>query len=309
MGPHQYNDHAGMRDGRSMSGARLWAEAEAQREIEHLNGTPNKLGAELMLVDTVAASIDHHVPFGTKVIELGPGTLRSFRKKTIPLLRALQTRSCIIVDKSAAFLKDIKVSEQALGLEITPLDDDFFIGDHSFQQDDRPALVCAFGGVISNLVAPVSLLEPMELLSGTLKNFANAIHRGWLLVAFDSTDDSKDVSAYYAKHALFQLNIFDRMAVELPITGDFDPAAFAYVAKWLPESRQLAHLAVLQRDLNFAIGQQSFALKQGQNFHLKNSFKFSEAFFEQCVQRAGLSVIKRWICADSRFYLLGKNIS
>lgn len=306
MGMHQYSDHAGMRDGRSMSGARLWAEAEAEREAEYLRGIPNKMGSELALLHDVAASIYRYVPQAAKVIDLGPGTLRAFRKKTLPLVQALNSSTCLIVDKSAAFLHDIKVGAHSAGVNITPIEADFFLGNARYQEGDEPALVCAFGGIISNLIAPISPELPYDLLSSTLHNFAKSINHGWLLLAFDSSEDSKEITAYYTKHALFQLNVFDRMAAELSIEGDFDPKAFDYVARWHASSSQLGHMAVLNRPLHFTIDGETFSLSAGQALHLKNSFKFPDDFFELCCVRADLSIIQRWALADSRYYLLAK---
>jgi len=306
MGGYQYSDHAGMRDRWSMSGARLWAEAEAQRETDYKTGHPNKLGAELALLSDVASEIAAHVPLGTTVVELGPGTLRAFRKKTEPLLRALNSPRCYIVDTSVAFLHDVQVSANARGMHVSPIEADFFLGQTLEVTGGVPMLACSFGDLISNLIAPISDSLPKEQLSSTLHNFAEAIDQGWLLITFDSSTDAEDIIAYYSKHPLFQLNILDRMAVELPVTGDFDPEAFTYATEWRTGSNQLAHIAVLNKDMDFALDNQAFALRAGQRFHVKNSFKFDPAFFETCCGLAKLKVLHHWSRGSSFCYLLAK---
>lgn len=306
MGVHQYSDHAGMRGGRSMSGARLWAEAEAQREVEYSLGDPNKLGAELVLLGEVAQSLRTYVPVGTDVIELGPGTLRAFKKKTMPLLRALDSKNCYIVDKSAAFLHDIKIGITRDKVSIHSIEADFFQDGNKALLSEHPALACAFGGIISNLVAPLCNSLPTEVLVSTLQNFVKTISEGWILVAFDSSNDRDEITTYYEKHALFQLNIFDRMLVELPMAGDFDPSVFIYQTEWRPTSRQLAHLAVAARNMEFKLGEESFFLQQGQKLHLKNSYKFAPDFFESCCTAAGLKLTARWSRDETWCYLLHK---
>jgi uncharacterized SAM-dependent methyltransferase len=307
MGMHQYSDHAGMRDGKSMSGARLWAEAEAEREAAYRNGVTNKMGAELALIQEVAAALATYIPQAANLIELGPGTLHSFRHKTMPLLRALKSPQCLIIDKSPAFLKDIKISEAAVGVSIVPIEEDFFLGKTLHQIADQPVLVCAFGGIISNLIAPLSAAMPTALLTSTLHKFALTIRHGWLLIAFDSSADPQEITAYYAKHALFQLNIFDRMQVELPMSEAFDPTAFDYVPHWNAAAHQLGHMAVLNRDLDFTIDAVPIALKKGQVLHLKNSYKFPDDFFEQCCAKAALPIVQSWQRDTARAYLLRKD--
>jgi uncharacterized SAM-dependent methyltransferase len=306
MGVHQYKDHAGMRNGRSVSGGTLWAEADEERMEMHRKGLVNKAGLEIDLLQEVAATISIYVPKNICVIELGPGTLGAFQSKTLPILKALDRRECTIVDSSPAFLKNICREKEAMNLTIKPVEDDFFLSSNIYQETSDPALLCSFGGIISNLIAPKDTSPPQELLTVTLKIFAEKINSGWILLSFDSEADEREIVDYYKKHALFQLNVFDRMVVELPIERDFDPNAFEYVPLWIPSSRQLAHCAETARMLSFAIGSRSFVLPKGERLHLKNSFKFSTQFFEACCADASLTVEHHWSASNSHAYLLKK---
>jgi len=307
MGLHQYSDHAGMRDGKSMSGARLWAEAEASREADYAKGLSNKAGAELETLKAAAQSITDMLPRQTNVLELGPGPLQAFRVKTLPVLQALHSTDYVMIDLSAAFLKDIKTGTKIAGLSLTAIEDDFFCAQKPYIESDAPVLVCAFGGIISNLIAPLSDSPPEALLIATLAGFAKTLARGWLLVTFDSSDDGARVSDYYRRHALFQLNIFDRMAVELPLEGAFDPKAFDYTPEWRSGAHQLGHIATVNRDLHFCLDGQAIHLEKGRRLHLKNSFKFAPAFFEYCCAQANLSVIHRWVKDEAYCLLLRTN--
>lgn len=292
MGSHQYVDHAGLREGRSVSGAKLWAEIEAN---ELKSTDPNLISSEEKLLRTVSREIHRFIPEGAAILEMGTGTPNAFLKKTLLIMMALRSTDYICVDESQAFLSDL-VSSQALArFKVKPILDDFFDSDTSyFDDEDRSALICMFGSTIGNIVAPLSKYKPEEALVSHLYSMAQKICDGWLLVSFDSNQNGEEIRSYYNNHTFFHLNVFDRMAVELPIIGDFDPCAFSYEPLWIASSGQLAHMAVVQRDMDFTMGRERVSLKKGQALHLKNSFKFSPSFFSWCCLRAGLAVVKMW---------------
>ncbi len=210
MGPDQYVSHNGMRDGQSTSGALLWANAEAARNA----AAGNMVNAEVNLLHKVVTEIEDDVPYGISVVELGPGTATAFKKKTLPIVEKLKSKVCFLVDESIAFLKQISQTDGLRkGLEIKPVVDDFFENEVAYCEDQ--ALVCSFGSTISNIINPVSDLPPQAALVDSLSKMAHAANKGWMLIGFDSDQDGERIKSYFKKHALFQLNIFDRMAAEL----------------------------------------------------------------------------------------------
>jgi len=301
MGPYQYVDHAGQRDGQSTSGAMLWAACEDKTLSAH----GNMVNAETNLLRKVAETIDDYVPLHTTLVELGPGTPTAFKNKTLPLIHKLQTTNCVLVDESMAFLKQIIASDH-LGktLRIKSLVDDFFESEDNYFDDC--ALVCSFGSTISNFLGPISHEVPTSVLVNGLTRMAQAARNGWMLVAFDSDYDGKNLKSFYkGQQELFQMNIFDRMAAELSIEGDFDPKAFDYDPEWIPSSGQLAHIALVTRDMNFKMKGLPISLKKGQKLHLKNSYKYTPAFFEECCSKAGLEIVTSWSDeSPSKIYLL-----
>ena len=300
MGAEQYVAHGGFRAGQSTSGAALWAAAEAERYA----ASGNMVNAETNLLQLVAKEISQEIPTRTPVIELGPGTTTAFRNKTLPIVQAIQSRTCVLVDESTAFLRQI-ANEDALdkNLKIQPIVDDFFENDTAYL--DEQSLVCSFGSTISNIINPINAELPRIALTQSLSKMACAARSGWLMVGFDSDQDGERIKSYFKKHALFQLNVFDRMATELPITGDFDPLEFRYRPEWIAPSGQLAHVALANRTMNFQIGTTSISLKKDQKLHIKNSYKFMPEFFEACCYAAGLEVIKSWSNGSpARIYLL-----
>ena len=262
------------------------------------------VNAETNLLHKVAEEISDHMPSGTTVIDLGPGTTTAFRNKTLPLVHKLQSKTCILIDESVAFLQQIAgINELNNSLKIKPVLDDFFENETAYCEE--PALVCSFGSTISNIINPLSPLPPQAALVKSLSNMAHAANKGWMLVGFDSDQDGEHIKNYFQKHALFQLNIFDRMAAELPLTGDFDPLAFDYKPEWIAESGQLAHMAVVRKDMHFKIGNAEISLNAGQELHIKNSYKFKPEFFERCCALAGLEIAKVWSDhSPAKIYLL-----
>lgn len=300
MGAYQYSVHAGSRNGRSTSGAALWAEAEGERN----RSEDNMVSAETALMKTVTSEIRHYVPLNTTVVELGPGTTAAFQRKTLPIIRALQSKRCVLVDQSVAFLKAI-LADTSLGAEVSMK---HFLAD--FFQTEEPyccdkALVCSFGSTISNILHPIDRLPPKQALIDSLRSMAKAAQEGWMIVGVDCDQDGESIKTYFRNHALFQLNIFDRMAAELPLSG-FDPLAFDYEPEWFASSGQLAHVAVVNRDMEFTLAGKRVLLGRGQKLHIKNSYKFDPEFFEVCCLSAGLDILHIWpSTATTRIYLLG----
>lgn len=300
MGVEQYMAHDGRRNGRSTSGALLWAQAEADR----MAAIDSKDNAEKSLLLEVERDIGTYIPYGTVFIELGPGTVATFNNKVLPIVDKLDSKTCIFVDQCTSFLNQI--TEQSIlaeDVEIRYFVDDFFENDHAYCKEE--ALVCSLGSTISNIVNPISSQLPEQALVRSLENLSRAANNGWILVSFDSDHDGERIKGYFQKHALFQLNIFDRMAAELPIAGDFDPLAFTYEPEWIADSGQLAHVAAVARDMRFDLAGTQIHMRAGQKLHIKNCYKFAPAFFERCCRLANLAVVKQWSDASSaKIYLL-----
>ncbi len=299
MGAHQYVPHAGKRNGKPTSGDKLWAETEAQHNIS----AKAMFNEETVLLRQAASEIHHFLPQGLPVVDLGPGTVQAFKNKVLPLIQALQSEQYIPVDESIVFLQDLFRMEGIKGhYSIRPLIDNFFENESPYHEGS--ALVCSFGSTISNIESPIGDELPEESLIQGLYRLALAASDGALLVAFDSNQNGEAIQEYYRLHALFQLNIFDRMAVDLPMK-DFDPLAFDYEPVWIPSSGQLAHTAIVTRDIAFEIDGQPITLTKGQKLHLKNSYKFTPTFFEKACHALQLDILRVWgDSSNSKVYLL-----
>jgi uncharacterized SAM-dependent methyltransferase len=323
IGAEQYADHRGVdRNGKSMSGARLWSLAEEARlKLAAATGIPNMVDAERQLAKILAKRARRYVARLMRensktrlaVIEYGPGTVSAFTGKTVPLIRAfrsgfirqaLRTKSIlhtlrssnrmrsILIDGSSSFLDNIRNANPAPGVSLETKKDDIFAG-HRYLPDSEWAFIVMFGRTFGNLPAPISGLPPEEAVVDLMRRIANGAHRAWLALSIGADLDPQKAKAYYEAHPEFQLNVFYRMQVELPIKGDFDPGEFAYKAhvEHSNEFLQVAHLAVVKRDMTFWLSGKKIELKAGQELHLKNSFCFSPEFMRRCAVKAGLKPI------------------
>jgi len=305
LGAEQYVHHCGLdQNGKPMSGALLWARAEAQRiRNARLTGSPNILDVENRLVRKLHQRIRDYVSWhngdelcrnGLSLLECGPGTVRAFQSKTLPLVTNLQGQKsrCILVDRSNEFLLRIAALPLASALRIEFIRDDVFSG-HRYFAEDEAALIVMFGKTFGNLAAPVSDKPPVEAVVRTLQKIANSARQGWLAISVGSDLRGERAQAYYQAHPEFQLNIFYRMRAELLPDGNFFPENFEYKAdiRGDHEFMQVVHTAVVRKDMCFRIDNKEITLRKHDRLHLKNSFCFSAPFFQKCARLAGTEPI------------------
>ncbi|WP_244562519.1 L-histidine N(alpha)-methyltransferase [Ensifer aridi] len=305
LGPEQYAKHTGVdRNGNSMSGALLWAKAETQRIRNALDtGATNMVEAEIKLAQELQRRVRDYVQWyhqnersrkGVSVLEYGPGTVRAFQQKTLPLVTDLrgETSRCLLIDRSNEFLGNIAESLSAFGLKIDFIRDDIFSGRRYFLDDEVPFVVM-FGRTFGNLAACISDAPPAEVVVQALKKISNCAKRCWVAISIGSDLRRDAAKSYYEAHPEFQLNVFYRMKAELPIDGNFYPEVFEYEAdiRGDDEFMQVVHTAIVKRNSSFCLKGGNIRLSRGDRLHLKNSFSFSKAFFKQCARLAGLASI------------------
>ncbi len=302
MGLHQYAAHKGIRNGQSTSGDFLWAKTDETRS-QIANGT---VQTEEELIRTVASDVLRILPKELTIVDLGPGTVSAFERKARPFIESLSSPCYIPVDESISFLKGIaQAGRQIKHTDIRPVIDDFF--ENSITYSDNDSLILCFCGTIGNMLSPISPFIPRVQLTNTLRTFAKAIDRGWMLLSVDGCQDGRRIKDDYLSHPLFHLNIFDRMKVELPISDSFDPCAFEYEPLWIASSGQLAHMAVAKNDMSFTLAGIPIHLAAGQKLHIKNSYKIQPSVFMPCAEQAGLSIVQSWgEDSATKIYLLHK---
>jgi uncharacterized SAM-dependent methyltransferase len=292
MGVHQYADHKATRYGKPMSGALLL------QEIEHSHKAYYIPSVEREMIADIAHDVKEHVPPGTPFLDLGPGTLKTVAEKSLPFVRALQSETYIPIDTSLKFCSEagLVIQKHVPQASIAPCFENFF-SDDAEAACDRPALAFLAGITIANIEASLSRIPPRPELVRHLKNLARITNGGWLLASTDANQDEAENRTMYFENALIEVNHLFRMAEELPFTG-FDPYAFEYDPLWIAESSQLAHTAIVTKDMSVTVNSRYWSgkiqIEGGRRIHLKNSFKYRDEFFISCAESAGFSITRIW---------------
>jgi uncharacterized SAM-dependent methyltransferase len=275
-----------------MSGPVLWQEIEQNHAAYYIPTV------EREMIAGIAAEVKAYVPEGTPFVDLGPGTLKTVAEKSLPFLRAVQSDTYIPVDTSIKSCSEAGtvVRKHLPRATVVPCLQDFF-SDNTEPVCDRRALAFLGGITIANIEAPLSKKPPRSQLIRHLRNLARITNGGWLLASTDANQRKDENRAMYFENALIELNHLYRMAEELPFDG-FDPYSFEYDPFWIPESSQLAHTAIATRDMSVSVRSPHWSgtieIKARTRFHLKNSFKYTDAFFVSCAKDTGFDVLEKW---------------
>lgn len=286
LGAEMYQDHAGQREGSSMSGVSTWVDYEK-------NGTLPKRNKALFaaVMDDLSRYIEPNLP----VIEFGPGGM----KDALRLLQSSQASEYIPVDCSLALLGQAREFANRKGqCPVRPAIIDFF-SDDNCSLVDGPALSVLLGGTIANIPGPIPRQKPHAGLVRVMKNLMRAVpHGGHFLVSTDVSQDDEETKAYYSEleHANFGVNHLYRMAAELPVEG-FDPDGFIYEPVWHPHCQLLAHTIRATKRQKFVMGTEGMnhiSVNEGDVFHCNSSYRFDSSFFETCAYEAGLDIEHVW---------------
>jgi L-histidine N-alpha-methyltransferase len=226
------------------------------------------------------------------LIELGSGTSEKTRLLLDALARAGRLGRFVPFDVSEQTLRDaaLAIDEEHPGVEVHAVVGDFERHLELLPRGGR-RLVAFLGGTIGNLppatraefLASVAAgLEPGDsFLLGTdlVKDVAR------LVAAYD---DTAGVTAAFNRNVLLVLN--------RELGADFDPEAFAHVARWNAESewiemwlRSTAAQAVKVPELDLVV-----ELGDGEEMRTEISAKFRRAGIEAELAAAGLALTRWW---------------
>lgn len=295
MGADMYQEHTGMRDGRSMSGVATWNDHAEHGTLPAMN----RIALQARVGDVARI-----IRKGTPIVEYGPTDL------TMRLIEAVKSRTYVMVDSSAALLAfDRSRVERVEGCSVSSFVLDFFAEDNP-AVIERPALGVFLGFTINNLPGPVPRAEPGDQLTRAFRSLLRTLPCGGnFLVAVDCNQNGEDVRRLYKEpwHCAFGVNFLYRIAAEFPTRG-FDPEGFEYHPVWHEECRLLAHTVRAVKDQSFSMGEGpariDVAVRKGDVFHYNNSFKYRPELFESCATQAELEIVECWEDVGSvRLYL------
>jgi len=251
--------------------------------------------ADKDLVESARADLQDLLPQGLPYIDYGVGGVASIQQHVLPIMRQLGSKEYCGIDFCQKLLRQIEgLTEEFAPAGIKTLNMDFFANSYP-PVSDRPALGVMNGLTLSNMYGTLRDNDVQGSLARVIKNLSRLAGKGWLLLTIDTNQDETLLKKAYVTplNAKLYLNVFSRMATQLPNSG-FDPAGFIYEPEWHPKLHLFAHCARVTQDQSFSLGDYQFEIKAGQKFHLLNSYKFSQTFFESCCAKANQAIVKVW---------------
>jgi dimethylhistidine N-methyltransferase len=253
---------------------------------------------ERALLESISGEVATIAGKGDAVIEFGSGS----STKTPILLRAVEPSAYVPIDISGDFLRQSAADLQAdfPGLPIYPVEADFM------RPITLPAEVADLaklgffpGSTIGNMVArtAVDLLRAMKETLGV---------GAWLLIGMDRIKDVDVLLAAYddgqGVTAEFNLNLLRRINAELG--GNIPVDAFRHRAIWNDRmSRIEMHLEAL-RDVDFTVGGEPVAFRQGATIHTENSHKYGFRDSRLLLRAAGWGICQEWTDENDQFAIL-----
>ncbi|MEB3172342.1 MAG: L-histidine N(alpha)-methyltransferase [Cyanobacteriota bacterium] len=269
----------------------LLYDAEGSRLFEQICQQP-----EYSLTRTETALLEQQA--SELAAALGPGVLVEFGagnlRKVGPLLQALGPAAYVPLDISAGHLEKSCTDLQASHPQVPML---AICCDYSQLADLPPHTLLEgqrrHGFYPGSSIGNFSPLEAQALLG----QFARLLGPGSrLLIGIDhpkppesleaAYNDAAGVSAAFARNLLVRLN--------RDLAGDFDPAAFDYVARWEAAQSRVAMALVSRCDQWVTVAGQRWRFAAGEELMTEYSIKYTSEAFVQLAQPAGWRLAQSW---------------
>ncbi|RKR07617.1 dimethylhistidine N-methyltransferase [Kushneria sinocarnis] len=244
---------------------------------------------EEAILEAALPDITERVGRETTLIELGSGASRKIRL----LLDALRPSRYAGIDISRDFLID---STERLAVDYPWLDVHAICADFTtpltlpaeLADSERPVAFFP-GSSIGNFSpdeASVMLDHLRELLPVG----------GGLLIGVDMIKSPAILEAAYNDAAgitaEFNRNLIRRLRDELG--AEVDPADFDHRAFYNRDACRIEMHLVSRRDQRFMLGETPIELRRGESIHTEDSWKYSDAGFEEMAGQAGFAPVERW---------------
>jgi dimethylhistidine N-methyltransferase len=266
-------------------------DAEGSRLFELIGEQP-----EYTLTATETALLEQQAP--AIAAALGPGTLVEFgagsARKVAPLLGALRDPAYVALDISAEHLAQAcgRLQRQFPTVPMLGICCDYT----QLQQLPPHPLISGSahlgffpGSSLGNFEpdAAIALLAQFRRLLGP---------GGQLLIGIDQPKAVERLEAAYNDaagiSAAFALNLLQRLNRDLQ--GNFDPEAFRYRARWLPEASHIEMALVSQRAQEVDVAGQRWCFAAGEALITETSAKYSPEAFVRLAAAAGWRGQARW---------------
>lgn len=245
-------------------------------------------------------------------IELGVGSVKAFKNKTLPLLQRLAPVQYHGVDLNEEFLVNVLdyLKEQEPFIQTTQGVFDFF---ERMPELKANSTIYLTGTTISNIKADLRYDTVKGCLTKTLRHFGDALNSGGRFIfTYDANQEEEAIHQSYAHEAMAKhnTNFISLIARDLPTSGLYEED-FEHSTEWVAKHHLLKQCLRVKEDIQFDIAGHSFNLKEGATLHVTNCFKFTDDIICHASKSAGFSDIK--ICkldgSPMRLAILEKQVS
>lgn len=228
------------------------------------------------------------------LVDLGTGSLNSFERKVLPIIRSGRFEDIIFVDLCTNFSE---IATKRLQSEDFKMNTATFIGNFFSQLPslENKAVINLFGITLGNIIVDLPIERPEYVLEKTMRHFAEPLkkHGGYFIFDYDTNDNEKSIHASYdhqSYHAM-EMTILERVKRDLP-TLDFYPEDFEHVTAWYPEWNLLAQELRAKTDMRFSLGPYRVDLPEGKSYRTGSSFKYSDNTIETVAAKAGFRKVE-----------------
>lgn len=249
---------------------------------------------ESTLIQARAMDLGSAISDAVEFIDLGTGSISSFEKKVLPIVRWAKPEKFIFVDACRDFAEQ---GNERLLLEDPNLQTDVFIGNfwEVLPTPARKAVISLQGATLANMIVNLNTETMEDGLVRTLKHFSTPLKNvgGYFMFTYDTNHDPEPIFKGYehpSYHAM-EMTILRRIKRDLE-TDNFNPDDFEHVVQWHPEWHLSAHAVQAKRDMSFRIGPYPFSVKKGEAFRTGSSFKFTDEIVARSAKAAGYSSLK-----------------
>ncbi len=284
MGAWQYQKP--LYEGDPAGGAALWSEFVKNSKDYYL------FQADVDIIDQSQAQLRELLQGVRTLAEIGPGSEKAVRFKTIPLL-SLTPNDCqyiaIDCDEESAGGAAHFVQESFGRLASTLVTDAFQL--RRFDAD-KPMALTILGSTITNIQGDIGQSYHLRLAQ-LVQNYRSAMSdRDVLMATFDTNIDLPGLDKAYnhPDHAAFGVSAIHLMARECNIQGNFDPHQWRYEPIISLASRQVAHCVYPVCSQHFGLNGQELKIQAGQHFVMNNSYKYDPGDINRVMQTAGFNV-------------------
>lgn len=240
---------------------------------------------------------------GPRVVLIEPGSGASL--KTRLLLEALQEpRAYVPVDISREHLMATarRLREDFPSLPIQPVCADFTAAlslPTAVTNGDARRVVYFPGSTLGNFAGPaaIDLLRRMRNMAGSGGAVLLGIDRVKPAAIIERAyNDAAGLTAEFNLNALLHLN--------REIGADFDPAAFAHRAPWVPDHSRIEMHLVANHETRFVVCGERFEMARGEYLLTEYSHKYSPGDAAALASGAGLAVRRTWSDPQDWFSVL-----